>query len=49
MTLAGMLIFRGLTMRVWQRVALAVPKEYQYISGGFLNGILGGRGYTPSR
>ncbi|NMA53125.1 MAG: sugar ABC transporter permease [Bifidobacterium sp.] len=45
-TLAGMLIFRGLTMQVLGNVSLSpFPKEYQYISGGFLNGILGGPGY----
>ncbi|MGO3506117.1 MAG: ABC transporter permease subunit, partial [Brachybacterium tyrofermentans] len=38
-TLAGMLIFRGLTMQVLGNVSLSpFPKEYQYISGGFLNG-----------
>src|SRR5699024_1030469 len=45
-TLAGMLIFRGLTMQVLGNVSLSpFPKEYQYISGGFLNGLLGGDGY----
>ena len=45
-TLAGMLIFRGLTMQVLGNVSLSpFPKEYQYISGGFLNGLLGGNGY----
>src|SRR5699024_6757556 len=45
-TLAGMLIFRGLTMQVLGNVSLSpFPKEYQYISGGFLNGLLGGAGY----
>ncbi|WP_114855758.1 multiple monosaccharide ABC transporter permease [Brachybacterium sp. YJGR34] len=45
-TLAGMLIFRGLTMQVLGNVSLSpFPPEYQYISGGFLNGLLGGYGY----
>ena len=45
-TLAGMLIFRGLTMQVLGNVSLSpFPEEYQYISGGFLNGIFGGNGY----
>ncbi|MGP5084150.1 multiple monosaccharide ABC transporter permease [Brachybacterium tyrofermentans] len=45
-TLAGMLIFRGLTMQVLGNVSLSpFPEEYQYISGGFLNGLFGGNGY----
>src|SRR5690606_24477134 len=45
-TLAGMLIFRGMTMQVLGNVSLSpFPKQYQYISGGFLNGLLGGNGY----
>ncbi|MGO1423813.1 MAG: multiple monosaccharide ABC transporter permease [Brachybacterium sp.] len=45
-TLAGMLIFRGLAMQVLGSVSLSpFPEEYQHISGGFLNGLLGGNGY----
>lgn len=45
-TLAGMLIFRGLTMQVLDNVSLSpFPAEYQRIAGGFLNGLLGGPGY----
>ncbi|NDK30987.1 multiple monosaccharide ABC transporter permease [Nesterenkonia haasae] len=45
-TLAGMLIFRGLTMQVLDNVSLSpFPNEYQMIAGGFLNGLLGGPGY----
>ncbi|HEX7351180.1 multiple monosaccharide ABC transporter permease [Brachybacterium sp.] len=45
-TLAGMLIFRGLAMQVLGNVSLSpFPEQYQYISGGFLNGLLGGNGF----
>lgn len=45
-TLAGMLIFRGMTMAVLGNVSLSpFPAEYQFIAGGFLNGLLGGYGY----
>ena len=45
-TLAGMLIFRGLTMQTLDNVSLSpFPSEYQQIAGGFLNGLLGGPGY----
>lgn len=45
-TLAGMLIFRGLTMQVLGNVSLSpFPREYQFIANGFLNGLLGGYGY----
>ncbi|HIW99451.1 MAG TPA: sugar ABC transporter permease [Candidatus Nesterenkonia stercoripullorum] len=45
-TLAGMLIFRGLTMQTLDNVSLSpFPREYQQIAGGFLNGLLGGPGY----
>lgn len=45
-TLAGMLIFRGVTMQVLDNVSLSpFPAEYQQIAGGFLNGLLGGPGY----
>ena len=44
-TLAGMLIFRGMTLRVLDNVSLSpFPPEYQKIAGGFLNGYLGGEG-----
>ena len=45
-TLAGMLLFRGLTYEVLHNVSLSpFPGEYQQIAGGFLNGLLGGYGY----
>ncbi|MFD1716441.1 multiple monosaccharide ABC transporter permease [Georgenia deserti] len=45
-TLAGMLIFRGLTLQVLGNVSLSpFPSEYQQIAGGFLNGLIGGQGY----
>ncbi|GAA1113657.1 MULTISPECIES: multiple monosaccharide ABC transporter permease [Nesterenkonia] len=45
-TLAGMLIFRGLAMQVLDNVSLSpFPNEYRQIAGGFLNGLLGGPGY----
>lgn len=45
-TLAGMLIFRGLTLKVLDNVSLSpFPAEYQRIAGGFLNGFLGGNGF----
>ena len=45
-TLAGMLLFRGLTLRVLENVSLSpFPAEYQKIAAGFLNGLLGGQGY----
>ncbi|WP_300342200.1 multiple monosaccharide ABC transporter permease [Nesterenkonia sp.] len=45
-TLAGMLIFRGLTMQTLDNVSLSpFPVAYQDIAGGFLNGLLGGPGY----
>src|SRR3712207_3790820 len=45
-TLAGMLLFRGLTLRVLDNISLSpFPSEYGRIAGGFLNGILGGDGY----
>lgn len=44
-TLAGMLLFRGMTFRVLDNVSLSpFPAEYQRIAGGFLNGFLGGQG-----
>ncbi|MFI6821183.1 multiple monosaccharide ABC transporter permease [Micromonospora sp. NPDC050187] len=45
-TLAGMLLFRGLTLRVLDNVSLSpFPAEYQRIAAGFLNGLMGGQGY----
>ena len=44
-TLAGMLLFRGMTYQVLNNVSLSpFPPEYQRIAGGFLNGFLGGQG-----
>ncbi|NKY38573.1 multiple monosaccharide ABC transporter permease [Cellulomonas septica] len=45
-TLAGMLLFRGMTLQVLENVSLSpFPAAYQKIAGGFLNGILGGQGF----
>ncbi len=45
-TLAGMLLFRGMTWGVLHNVSLSgFPKEYQYIGNGFINGLIGGNGY----
>ncbi|ACZ29445.1 inner-membrane translocator [Xylanimonas cellulosilytica DSM 15894] len=45
-TLAGMLLFRGMTFRVLDNVSLSpFPAEYQKIASGFVNGLLGGDGY----
>jgi putative multiple sugar transport system permease protein len=46
-TLAGMLLFRGMTLQVLQNISLSpFPAGYQKIAGGFLlNGFLGGDGY----
>jgi putative multiple sugar transport system permease protein len=45
-TLAGMLLFRGLTLVVLDNVSLSpFPAEYGKIASGFLNGLLGGEGY----
>lgn len=45
-TLAGMLLFRGLTLQVLSNISLSpFPAEYQKVAGGFLNGLLGGDGY----
>ncbi|MDN4480306.1 multiple monosaccharide ABC transporter permease [Demequina muriae] len=45
-TLAGMLLFRGLTFRVLENVSLSpFPTEYGKISNGFQNGLFGGPGY----
>ncbi|GHJ17239.1 multiple monosaccharide ABC transporter permease [Micromonospora sp. AKA38] len=45
-TLAGMLLFRGLTLRVLDNISLSpFPAEYQRVAAGFLNGLLGGQGF----
>jgi putative multiple sugar transport system permease protein len=45
-TLAGMLLFRGMTLQVLENISLSpFPGEYQKIAGGFLNRILGGNGF----
>ncbi len=45
-TLAGMLLFRGMTWNVLGNVSLSpFPKTYQNIGNGFANGWLGGNGY----
>ena len=45
-TLAGMLLFRGLTQQVLGNISLSpFPAEYGKVASGFLNGLLGGDGY----
>jgi putative multiple sugar transport system permease protein len=45
-TLAGMLIFRGLTLQVLDNISLSpFTPDYQKVASGFLNGLLGGNGY----
>nr|WP_279588584.1 multiple monosaccharide ABC transporter permease [Brooklawnia cerclae] len=45
-TLAGMLLFRGLTYNVLANVSLSpFPRPYYNIANGFLNGLLGGQGF----
>ncbi len=45
-TLAGMLIFRGLTMIVLGNLQISpFPDGFRQVSSGFLNGLLGGYGY----
>jgi putative multiple sugar transport system permease protein len=45
-TLAGMLLFRGLTLQVLDNISLSpFPPQYGKIASGFLNGLLGGYGY----
>ena len=44
-TLAGMMMFRGLTYKVLDNVSLSpFPKQYYNIANGFLNGLFGGYG-----
>jgi len=45
-TLAGMLVFRGLTLQVLDNISLSPFGEpYTDVASGFLNGLLGGDGY----
>src|SRR3954464_14641500 len=45
-TLAGMLLFRGLAQEVLSNVSLSpFPPAYGKVATGFLNGLLGGNGY----
>jgi putative multiple sugar transport system permease protein len=45
-TLAGMLLFRGLTLQVLDNISLSpFPAEYGRVASGFLNGLLGGDGF----
>ncbi|SNR47226.1 multiple monosaccharide ABC transporter permease [Blastococcus mobilis] len=45
-TLAGMLLFRGMTLQVLDNISLSpFPQEYGRVASGFLNGLLGGYGY----
>ena len=45
-TLAGMLLFRGLTFYVLNNVSLSpFPGEYSKVATGFSNGLMGGNGY----
>jgi putative multiple sugar transport system permease protein len=45
-TLAGMLLFRGLTLQVLDNISLSpFPQTYQKVAGGFINGLLGGDGF----
>lgn len=44
-TLAGMLLFRGLTYQILDNVSLSpFPRAYYNVANGFLNGLLGGEG-----
>jgi putative multiple sugar transport system permease protein len=45
-TLAGMLLFRGLTLQVLDNISLSpFPREYTQVASGFSNGLIGGNGY----
>jgi putative multiple sugar transport system permease protein len=45
-TLAGMLLFRGLAQEVLHSVSLSpFPPQYGKVATGFLNGLIGGNGY----
>ena len=45
-TLAGMLLFRGMTLEVLDNISLSpFPTEYTKVASGFSNGLIGGNGY----
>ncbi len=45
-TLAGMLLFRGMTLQVLDNISLSpFPREYTQVASGFSNGLIGGNGY----
>src|SRR5690349_15281152 len=45
-TLAGMLLFRGLAQEVLDNISLSpFPPQYTKVATGFLNGLIGGNGY----
>lgn len=45
-TLAGMLLFRGLAQKVLDNVSLSpFPPQYGKVATGFINGLIGGNGY----
>jgi putative multiple sugar transport system permease protein len=45
-TLAGMLVFRGLAQEVLGNISLSpFPSQYSKVATGFLNGLLGGNGF----
>jgi putative multiple sugar transport system permease protein len=45
-TLAGMLMFRGLTLQVLGNISLSpFPPEYQRIASGFIHGLFGGEAF----
>jgi len=45
-TLAGMLLFRGLAQEVLDNISLSpFPSQYTKVATGFLNGLIGGNGY----
>src|SRR3954451_1541708 len=45
-TLAGMLLFRGLAQKVLDNISLSpFPPQYSKVATGFLNGLFGGNGY----
>jgi putative multiple sugar transport system permease protein len=45
-TLAGMLVFRGLAQEVLDNISLSpFPPQYTKVATGFLNGLIGGNGY----
>lgn len=45
-TLAGLLLFRGVTWAVLKNTSLSnFPEQYQKLANGHINGLLGGQGY----